>query len=128
MKKAKEIDGKLDDAWSLLVKLQAGMICEYCKKDNTQVQLHSHHIFSRSNKATRWDLVNGICLCASHHTLSSKFSAHKTGIEFTYWIEQYRGKQFIQKLRLKALSTYKWSNFEKELLLKDLNKQIRSYE
>ncbi len=32
MKQRKGIDRRLDDAWSLLVKLKAGMKCEYCGK------------------------------------------------------------------------------------------------
>ena len=42
MKKLKGLDGKLDDAWSLLVKLEAGNKCEVCGITTT---LNSHHIF-----------------------------------------------------------------------------------
>ena len=71
MKKKKGIDGKLDIAWSLLVKLRAGMKCEYCGKTS---YLNSHHIYSRSKASTRWLPENGISLCVGHHTFSSKFS------------------------------------------------------
>lgn len=125
MKSRKGIDKKLDDAWSKLVKLKAGMKCEYCGKTTT---LNSHHIFSRSKKSTRWDVDNGISLCVAHHTFSSKFSAHKTPTEFTYWLEGYRGKKYIEKLTLKAHSISKLHTFEKELLLDELKKQIKHYE
>ena len=71
MKKKKGVEGKLDKAWSLLVKLRAGMKCEIqgCTHKPT---LNSHHIFSRKNASTRWDVENGICLCVGHHTMSSK--------------------------------------------------------
>ena len=125
MKKKSGIDGKLDDAWSKLVKLRANKKCEYCGKTS---YLNSHHIFSRSKKSVRWDTMNGVCLCVGHHTFSSKFSAHKTPTEFHIWLVEKKGNDFIQRLRLKANSVAKWSNFEKELILKELRKEISIYE
>jgi len=124
MKQKKGVDGKLDKAWSKLVKLRAGMKCEIqgCKHKPT---LNSHHIFSRKNAATRWDVNNGICLCVGHHTMSSKFSAHGNSIAFTYWLEEYKGSDFIDELSDKAHSVKKWFKFEKEELLEELNKQIK---
>ena len=124
--KKKGIDNKLDFAWAKLVKLRAGMKCEYC--GTTTKQLHSHHIYTRSKKSTRWDVQNGICLCAGHHVLSSAFSAHKTPIEFTEWYYNYKGVDYVDRLRLKANSTSKLFKFEKELLLKNLTEQINEFE
>lgn len=124
MKKSKGIDGRLDDAWSLLIKLIAGNKCEYCR--NTQT-LNSHHVFTRTNKSTRWDTVNGICLCASHHTLNSKFSAHGTPTIFTEWIINKRSENWHNLLRLRAHADGKRTKFEKEIMLKELNKRIKSY-
>ena len=126
MKKKKGIDGKLDVAWSKLVKLKANMKCEIpnCSHKPT---LNSHHIFSRKNAATRWDLDNGLCLCIGHHTMSSKFSAHGNPIAFTYWLEEYKGSDFIDELSQKAHSTKKWYKFEKEELLDELLKQINEF-
>lgn len=125
MKKLKGVDGKLDEAWSLLVKIKAGMKCEvpYCGKKT----LNSHHIFSRSKKSTRWYVPNGICLCVGHHTFSNIFSAHKTPTEFTEFLYEYRGKDFMDRLRLKANSTSKMHTFEKEVLLQELLKEIEKY-
>lgn len=120
---AKGIDKKLDDAWSELIKLGAGMRCEYCGKETT---LNSHHIFSRSKMSTRWDVINGICLCVAHHTFSSKFSAHKTPVEFTIWLTEKKGQSFIDRLRIKANSISKLHKFEKEILLEELRKQIKT--
>lgn len=121
MKQRKGVDKKLDDAWSLLVKLKAGMKCEYCGKTTP---LNSHHIFSRSKKSTRWDVKNGICLCVGHHTFSSTFSAHKTPTEFTYWLERYKGREFMELLTIKANQTSKLHTFEKKVLLDELQKEI----
>ena len=122
MKKRKGVDGKLDDAWSKLVKLQWGEQCAYCGKRR---YVQSHHIFSRSNKSTRWDTSNGIALCVGHHTFSSKFSAHKTPTEFTMWLEQKKGRSFLEMLSIKARAVSKLHEFEKQVLLDDLNRQIK---
>ncbi len=90
--------------------------------------LNSHHIFTRSKKSTRWNVLNGICLCVGHHVFSSKFSAHKTGYEFSKWLDEYKGKDFMDRLTLKANGISKLHNFEKELLLKELLKEIKNYE
>ena len=125
MKVSKGIDGRLDQAWSKLVKLKAGMKCEYC---GTTRNLNSHHIFSRSKKSTRWQTINGVCLCVSHHVFSSKFSAHKTSIEFFLWYEEKKGREHIDLLRIKANTVSKLHIFEKEILLTELQKEINSYE
>lgn len=121
---AKGIDKKLDEAWSLLVKLRAGMKCEYCGKETT---LNSHHIYSRSKRSTRWDIDNGICLCVSHHTFNSGFSAHKTPLEFIDWLKEYKGEQFIIKLKHKAHQTLKLHKHEKEEMLFILQEKIKCF-
>lgn len=125
MKKLKGIDKKLDDAWAKLVKIRAGNKCEYCGKTS---YLNSHHIFSRSKKSVRWDAMNGICLCVGCHTFSSKFSAHKTPLEFTYWLERKKGKPWIELLTIKANQISKLHQFEKEVLLDELLRQINELE
>ena len=127
MKKLKGIDGKLDDSWSLLVKLRAGMKCEIQRCGKTKY-LNSHHIFTRKNRSVRWDVKNGVCLCPSHHTLDSKFSAHGTPVTFTEWLIKYKGNEFVDLLTLKANTTSKLFKFEKKVLLDELNKEIKSYE
>ncbi|MCP4990739.1 MAG: hypothetical protein GY928_33270 [Colwellia sp.] len=124
MKVRKGIDGKLDKAWAELVKLRAGNKCEYCGKRS---YLNSHHIYSRSKKSTRWDTMNGICLCVGHHTFSSTFSAHKTPLEFTDWLKDYMGGEKLMLLRIKANQTSKLHPFEKKILLEELNKEIKEW-
>ena len=125
MKKLKGIDGKLDLLWSRLVKLQAEGKCEVC---GVETPLNSHHIFSRSNRSVRWDEANGVSLCVSHHTFNSKFSAHKTPTEFTYWLENEYGREFLEELRYKANQIKKWTKHEKEELLEQLEEKIKKYE
>lgn len=102
----KPTDKMLIDLWSKAVKCYDGHKCAYCGKEQ---YLNSHHIFSRSNKSTRYDLNNGITLCAGCHTLSSKFSAHKTPVEFVEWIKEKRGEKWYDDLRKRAKKTKKFS-------------------
>lgn len=120
-KSVKSIDEKLDDAWSLLVKLIAGEKCEYC---GVPTPLNSHHIYSRSKRSTRWLPENGCCLCVAHHTFSSGFSAHKTPTEFVEWIKEKRGLEWYENLRGIANKTEKLTTVEKCNLLDVLNKRI----
>lgn len=125
MKVKKGLDGELDKAWSLLVKHKAKWKCEVCGKRD---YLNSHHVFTRRNKSVRWSIMNGVCLCPSHHTLSSKFSAHGTPVTFNDWLIKKRGQNYVDILTIKANSIHKWHKFEKEILLKELLKEIKNYE
>lgn len=118
----KGIDKKLDDAWSLLVKIVAGYKCEYCGKTSP---LNSHHVYSRSKLSTRWFIDNGVCLCVGHHTFSSTFSAHKTPTEFTEWIIDKKGREWYDNLRLMANKTMKLHLHEKQEILEFLQSEIK---
>lgn len=124
IKKKAGIDGKLDKAWSRLVKERAKWRCEYCKVGVTK-KLESHHIYSRANKSTRWKVENGVCLCFSHHVGSSKFSAHQTPVEFTEWLYKEKGERFMRNLRWKAHSVSKLALFEKKIILEELEKELK---
>lgn len=91
---------KYDAKWSKLVKVKAWYKCEvpWC----TKTSLNSHHIFTRNNRSTRFDLENWVCLCAWHHTLSSTFSAHKTPTEFGERIKETRWQERYDNLKRKA--------------------------
>lgn len=90
---------KCDIKWSYLVKVKAWFKCEYCWIGE---HLNSHHLFTRNNFSTRYDLDNWICLCAWHHTMSSKFSAHKTPMEFTERVIDNRWQTRYDRLKRKA--------------------------
>jgi len=122
-KKAR-LSKELDALWSELVKIKAGYRCEYSNKSNA---LNSHHIYSRSKKSTRWDIENGVCLTASHHVLSSGFSAHKTPTEFVEWIKIKRGNLWYNELRKRASQTKKWTIGDMEERIKTFKLIIKTY-
>jgi hypothetical protein len=88
-----------------------------CKKRG---RLNSHHIYTRNKKSVRWDLKNGITLCVGCHTFSSKFSAHGTPTEFTYWLHKNLGNEFMNTLMAKAHAHSKLHEFEKKIILDQL--------
>jgi len=112
----------LDNLWSEIVKLRAGFRCEYCGKLK---RLNSHHIRSRANQSTRWDLDNGICLCCGCHILNSTFSAHKTPLEFVEWLVEYRSEDSINSLKRKGINTDKVDRDEKLVELKTIRDKLK---
>ncbi len=121
----KTLEKKLDNKWAEAIKFRAGFKCEYCgKREN----LNSHHIFTRSRKATRWELNNGCCLCVGCHTFSSKFSAHKTPIEFTHWLEKTRGVKWLETLQQMSNEVYRPSVEELEESLIYLQNYVQSFQ
>ena len=119
-KKPRKLDDKLDEAWSMAVKVKAGFRCQVCF--NTKM-LNAHHIYSRAKKSVRWDLDNGVCLCVNHH-VGFTFSAHKTPVEFTDWLRFKYGESKIKILSAKASSTSHLTEFEKEIILTELKSII----
>jgi hypothetical protein len=103
-KKSKEVGlDYLDNLWKELVYKRAGNECEYCGQ---QGRLNAHHVFSRSNRSVRWDMDNGICLCATHHVLGT-MSFHKAPAEMLEWIREKRGEEWYDRLLKKARSVMK---------------------
>ena len=121
-KQARKVKKSLvDKKWSLVVRAKTGNKCEYC---GITKFLNAHHIISRSNHATRWDLDNGVSLCAKHHLFSYEFSAHKNPVEFIEWIKEYRGEEWYQNLREKARCKEKVDKDEVNKYLTELLKEI----
>lgn len=95
-------DAKLLKLWGDRVRERANWRCEYPDCSVHTTQLHPHHFYSRRHAALRYDVENGIALCAVHHTLGS-FSAHNdpdfkdriiaTGVRSQDWNEKLRLKR-----------------------------------
>ncbi len=59
----KKLMDKMDALWSKRVLERDFHRCQFCFKAGTD----PHHIFSRKNLSTRWDINNGVCLCRECH-------------------------------------------------------------
>jgi hypothetical protein len=119
---AKGINKKLNDTWSVKVKERADYKCEYCGVSGDVKPLNSHHDFTRQRMITCWDVNNGTCLCVGCHTMSSKFSAHKTPRAYFKWLEGYKGKEAVDEMERKSQTLAKFSKKDKEDILDKLNR------
>ena len=74
---------KADSLWSQVVRQQWGH-CAICGNPRTE----AHHLIGRSRRATRYEPMNGIALCAKHHKFSTELSAHGAPLAFAEWLQQ----------------------------------------
>lgn len=88
--------------------------CQRCWAPASKVQLQAAHIVGRGNFATRWDLDNILCLCASCH-----FWAHENPMLFTKFVENEFGVG-CEDLNRRASLIHQWTIEEKEELLMTL--------
>jgi 5-methylcytosine-specific restriction endonuclease McrA len=88
----------VDRKWAEVIRTEAGK-CALCP---ATTGLQAHHVIARSNHAVRWNLDNGVALCALHHTFGNKLSAHKTPIDFAIAMLKQRGQQWYDDLRIAA--------------------------
>ena len=110
--------------WAIAVQVRAGHQCEKC---GSTFGLCSHHIFSRRNKSTRWDLDNGICLCSKHHT-GDNYSAHRSRKFTTVWIKNHIGEDKYYALERKSNQVKKWTKQEQKELVKKLKEFVKKSE
>lgn len=58
---------KMDSAWSLAVRERDRHFCQWLGHGCKGKAIHAHHIFSRRYKRLRWDIDNGVAVCAVCH-------------------------------------------------------------
>lgn len=75
-----------DKLWSLAVKIDWDHQCAVC---GHRGGLNSHHLLPRQHTTTRYDLVNGICLCRRCHLFCPDVSPHQNAAGFVAWLEQH---------------------------------------
>jgi len=94
---------KLDKQFSQIVKGLAGNKCEICSKDT---YLNVHHYVGRRNRACRWYIPNGVCLCSGCHTMSL-WSAHQNPEWFRGQIMERRGDIWLKDIWQQMNKTFK---------------------
>ena len=73
-----------DKLWALAVKDDWAHKCAVCGRADKQ--LHAHHLIPRQWYATRYELMNGICLCASCHQFDADVSPHQNAAGWMTWL------------------------------------------
>ena len=72
--------------WTARVGDEWGHKCAVCGSENLP---NAHHLENRNTcRALRYDPMNGVLLCPSHHKFG-KDSAHKGGIWFADWLRRH---------------------------------------
>lgn len=92
----REIKKKFNE-WTVAVKERDGWQCQLCGKKNRELNekgtptvLNAHHIIARDNKEfpdLRFEVENGITLCAGCHRFSKRGPHHGT-IIFSEWLRR----------------------------------------
>jgi HNH endonuclease len=72
-----------DEMWSLAVKDDWAHKCAMCGRRSS---LNSHHLLPRGHTTTRYDLRNGICLCATCHAFDNARGPHLNAAGFMVWL------------------------------------------
>lgn len=88
-----------DVRWSLEIRKRDRYMCRRCSVHYLPNSngLHAHHIFTRTRKATRHDLENGVALCYGCHMW-----AHRNPLDFHEWIEEQIGTATYDAVRLRS--------------------------
>lgn len=121
--KKKTVKNRLDKLWSKMIRDCDK--CAICGVTSFEKQLHPHHIIGRMRLRTRWDIKNGICLCASHHTLG-KLSAHADPLWFNNWLIENKPEDFqylmdVKREPLEPMSVEDYLEIETNLKLIEEN-------
>lgn len=111
----KTLKTKLDKAWGSVIRERASNCCEVCKGRG---YINAHHVVGRRNLRLRWELYNGVALCAGCHTFKLD-SAHQNPEWFHYWLEDNRGED-LQSVNDTMSEIKKWSIGELQDRLEEL--------
>lgn len=80
---------KLDKLWREAIHARDGK-CQVCESTSA---LNAHHVIGRRNHSVRWDLDNGILLCAGCHTFKN-LSAHQDPLWFSDWFIKHFSERY----------------------------------
>lgn len=82
-RKSKYWQSRADNLWGQIIH-EIYQTCPVGK--DCAGHIEAHHLISRSNKATRHRIENGIGLCSKHHKFCNKLSAHGAPLAFAEWL------------------------------------------
>jgi hypothetical protein len=95
-----------DQEWSLAVRDRDRHQCRRC---HTSGHVEAAHVFSRKIRATRWDLANGLTLCAGpsgEETCHVWFDSHRKSGALE-WAASVIGQDVFERLQREALTVTK---------------------
>jgi len=85
LRRIKILKRKILTSWSIAVRNRYDNKCAVC---GCTENLNAHHIVPKEQKdnALKYDIKNGISLCAKHHKYGYDISPHKNPIKFFEWL------------------------------------------
>jgi len=99
----KSVKASCDELWAQIIKTRARGRCEHCGVEQTNpFAWQAAHIYGRSNHRLRFDLRNGMGLCAGCHRW-----AHNYPIELAAWLAEYRPADLAYLRREHAKLVYR---------------------
>jgi hypothetical protein len=108
LKQKKSEVSRKDKEWSAAIRLKFNNKCAFCGSDKN---FNAAHIIPREIEEFRWDLDNGLGLCATHHRWHPKleedggyFSAHFNPFYMLLWFSNTHIEQFTKLV-------YKWEDY-----------------
>jgi hypothetical protein len=110
---------ELDRLWSFCVRKRDKGICVHCGKPS----VHSHHIFSRRHRATRWNTSNGIGLCFGCHFYWVKSSEIKDKQDY---LELINCKVGSEQLAILARLSSQVVKIDRELMKQQLTFELET--
>jgi len=113
----KKLEKELDDLWHKAVLKRDNYGCKIC---GSRDRLQTHHIFSRIRRSTRWDMENGITLCAGHHYL-----AHRDPEKFRRFVIQKIGEEKYEELYQKSLYVVRITLKDLERIKNELKEYLK---
>jgi len=78
-----------------------------------------HHVFLRRNKATRWELMNGVLLSREMHAW-----AHRDQKAFRDWIRGEMGFEAYDKLEKKSREVFRPTDRDMEAIIQGLTEWV----
>ena len=114
--KKKKLENECDKLWSQCVIARDGT----CRGTNSSDRLSAHHIRSRTDRSTRWDLDNGLCLSWKVHFLQ-KANPER----FQDLIINIIGDKKYQALKRKSLQVVDYTTADLEQIKQDLTNKLK---
>lgn len=108
----KSLEAKLDRVFAKWIIARDGK-CVICGKNEYQTTLNCGHLFSRRNRATRWDELNCHCQCFPDN-FKHQFDTHP----YNNWFIQRYGLDSWNELYKKHHTTRHFKRWELEEMIK----------
>ena len=118
----KTLRNMADRLWSLAVRGDWNWQCAMCGFRKVE----AHHLIPRQHESTRYDLYNGIALCARHHQFCPERAPHQNPAGFMVWLQSTHANVHGLYLR-RTESPPRFTGTKNEVYYCDVIRGLRQY-